>query len=61
MLTVNEYSNSLIQLIQLYLSRSSTKSLIHAFVSSRVDYCNSLLCGSPKYQLFLKIAACYFF
>ena len=40
-----------LQLIQLYLSRSSAKSLIHAFVSSRVDYCNSLLCGSPKYQL----------
>ena len=32
-----------LQLIQLYLSRSSAKSLIHAFVSSRVDYCNSLL------------------
>ena len=40
-----------LQRIQLYLSRSSAKSLIHAFVASRVDYCNNLLCGSPKYQL----------
>ena len=40
-----------LQLIQLYLSRSSSKSLIHAFVASRVDYCNSLLFRSPKYEL----------
>ena len=28
-----------------------TKTLIHAFVSSHLDYCNALLFGLPKYQL----------
>ena len=34
-----------------YPSRRSTETLIHAFVSTRVDYCNSLLYGLPTYQL----------
>ena len=37
--------------IRKYLSRRSTETLIHAFVSSRVDYCNSLLYGLPAHQL----------
>ena len=37
--------------IRKYLFRRSTEMLIHAFVSSRVDCCNSLLYGLPAYQL----------
>ena len=34
-----------------YLSEDATKTLICAFVLSRLDYCNALLSGSPKYLL----------
>ena len=37
--------------IRKYLSRSSTESLVQAFVTRSVDYCNSLMCDLPKYQL----------
>ena len=40
-----------IRKIRKFLLRRSTETLIHAFVSSRVDYCNSLLYGLPAYQL----------
>ena len=40
-----------IRKIRKYLLRRSTETLIHAFVSSRVDYCNILLYGLPAYQL----------
>ena len=37
--------------IRKFFSEDSTKTLIHAFVTSHLDYCNSLLYGIPKYQL----------
>ena len=33
------------------LSKESTEILIHAFVSSKLDHCNSFLYGLPAYQL----------
>ena len=32
-----------------YLSVQATKTLVSAFVLSRLDYCNSLICGCPQY------------
>ena len=40
-----------IRRVSKYLSEECLKTLIHAFVTSRLDYCNSLLCGLPKYQI----------
>ena len=49
--------------IRKYLDENYTKSLVHAFVSSKLDYCNALLIGLPKYQIdrlqsVLNTAAC---
>ena len=40
-----------ISAIHHYLSEDVTKKLLCAFVLSRLDYCNSLLAGCPKYLL----------
>ena len=34
-----------------FLSHENTETLMHAFISSRVDYCNALLTGLPKKQI----------
>ena len=40
-----------IRRIRKHPSRDSSETLIHAFVSSRLDYCNSLLYGLPQVQI----------
>jgi hypothetical protein len=37
--------------IRKYLSINTTKTLIHAFVTSHVEYCNALLAGISQYQV----------
>ena len=40
-----------IRRIQKYFTKESTETLIHAYISSRLDYCNSLLYGTPACHL----------
>ena len=35
----------------MYLTSESTKTLVHAYVTCRLDNCKSLLLGSPKYMI----------
>ena len=40
-----------IRRIRKYLTKECTETLIHAFISSSLDYCNSLLLGVPECHL----------
>lgn len=40
-----------IKRISKFLPRDRLETVIHAFITSRVDYCNGLLYGLPKYEL----------
>ena len=37
--------------IRMYLTSESTRTLVYAYVTCRLDNCNSLLLGSPKYMI----------
>ena len=41
----------IIRRIKKYLSRDCLLTLVHVFVTNRLDYCNSLLYGLPKVQI----------
>ena len=43
--------NSILSLIRKYLTKESAAVVVHAFVTSKLDYSNALLYGLPKYQL----------
>ena len=40
-----------IKQVRKYLTEDSKKILVHAFITSHTDHCNSLLYGIPKYQM----------
>ena len=40
-----------IKQIRKYLTEDAAKISVHGFITFRLDYCNSLLYGIPKYQL----------
>ena len=42
------YQLKRIRQIRKYLDKTSTEKMVHAFVSSNIDYCNALLFGAPK-------------
>ncbi|XP_068671160.1 uncharacterized protein [Montipora foliosa] len=37
--------------IRKFLDRDNTKRLVHAFISSKIDYCNSILIGLPNEEI----------
>ena len=37
--------------IRSYLNRESTEAIIHAFMTTNLDYCNAILYGLPKVLL----------
>ena len=51
MLTKSAFPVSIIAKIRKYLGEDTCQILVHAFIGSKLDNCNSLLYGLPKHQL----------
>ena len=45
------YQLKKIRQIRKYLDKPATEKLVHAFITSNIDYCNSLLYGAPDYVI----------
>jgi len=41
-----------LRMIRRFLDRTTLETLVHAFINSRLDYCNSLFCGLSKKLMF---------
>ena len=37
--------------VRRYLSHDTAKTIVHAYLTSRLDYCNALCYGLPKYLI----------
>ena len=48
---ISHFQQRRIRAIRPYLNADTASMLVHAFVSSHIDYCNSLLFGVPVYSL----------
>ncbi len=49
--TTTFYHLGNISKVRCFLSKSDSDNLVHAFISSSLDYCNSLFAGLPKHML----------
>ena len=62
-MTIIVFTNFTIKLIHWHLTNATAATLVHAFVLTRIDYCNAVLVGTTKQQLnrlqmVLNTAAC---
>ena len=51
MLCKSAFSLKNISKIRKFLDRDNTERLVHAFISSKIDYCNSILIGLPNEEI----------
>ncbi len=54
------YHLKIIARIRCFVSSQDLEKLVHAFITSRVDYCNGLLTGLPKKNFILKFLVLLF-
>ena len=47
----NQFNLKNISKIRTFLDRDNTERLVHAFISSKIEYCNSILIGLPNEEI----------